>query len=65
MKILCSRKSRRSLWKADCTDLPGSPPIGAGTSKHAAVINLLFVLLSYEGTNTLDTNTLEIEYKEE
>jgi hypothetical protein len=31
-------------WRADCIDLPGSPPIGTGRNKYEAVGSLIFVL---------------------
>lgn len=32
-------------WRADCTDLPGSPPCGDGQTKEMAVACLLYRLL--------------------
>lgn len=31
-------------WRADCTDLCGSPPIGVGKNKYEAIGSLICVL---------------------
>lgn len=36
-------------WRADCTDLPGSPPCGDGQTKEMAVACLFYRLIQ---TNT-------------
>jgi len=35
-------------FQADCTDLPGSPPVGRGLAPEAAVIDLFFALLFHK-----------------
>ena len=36
----------RNGWRADCLDLPGSPPCGDGTTKEMAIACLFFRLLN-------------------
>lgn len=31
-------------WRADCTDLPGCPPVGVGKNKYEAIGSLICVL---------------------
>lgn len=48
-------------YKADCLDLPGSPPIGMGSSEKDAIIDLLQILVRqvYKEVN----GPIELEYK--
>ncbi len=32
-------------YRADCKDLPGSPPVGTGATKELAVVALMWILL--------------------
>lgn len=47
MDILITKDSRGIV--ADCTDMPGSPPIGIGPNKAEAVADLFVRLLHSEG----------------
>lgn len=38
-------RQRDGRFRADCKDLPGSPPVGFGGTKEVAVANLFYVLL--------------------
>jgi len=42
-------KTDKGKFQADCTNLPGSPPLGFGDTEQEAVINLLHILLSRQG----------------
>ena len=64
MKVVVT-KMHKTLYVADCTELMGSPPIGRGEFKQDAIINLLFKLIGYAPTQTLDLTTLDLEYLED
>jgi hypothetical protein len=47
MNISLQQDSRG--WVADFTDLPGSPPVGIGTTKEQAVMHLFRLALIWKG----------------
>lgn len=49
MKIKLEKLSKG--WRADCLDLPGSPPCGDGKTKDMAIAALFYSLIK-EGTWT-------------
>ena len=50
----------RAYYRADCTDLPGSPPVGHGITEAEAVAHLMYrVLFSRAGPFTKWTDHLE------
>lgn len=39
-------EKHNDFWRADCLDLPGSPPVGMGSTRELAICNLLHILLA-------------------
>jgi len=49
-----------NIYKADMTDLPGSPPIGFATTPEEAITSLFFNLLADKQSNW--TNYMHFDY---
>lgn len=49
-----------SVYRADCVELPGSPPIGIGDTDKDAVISLLHTLLVQNSSKNEFQGSLEI-----
>lgn len=64
-------QTKRGWWRADCTDLPGSPPCGDGQTREMAIANLLYRLIGFDtdckstinGTLTIDGEPWRIDYR--
>ena len=61
MKIRIQKNYLKDEYIADCTDLPGAPYIGEGSTEDKAIISLLHRLLA-ERDNKFNTS-IEIEHK--
>lgn len=45
MRVRITRNEKELYqYVADCIDLPGSPPVGRGTTREKATINLMYML---------------------
>ena len=52
MKIKLEKLGEEGCWRADCLDLPGTPPCGDGDTKEMAIACLFFRILR-ESTSML------------
>jgi hypothetical protein len=43
-----------TLWRADCLDLPGSPPCGCGYNKYEAIGSLIIQISKNNDCNPCD-----------
>lgn len=53
----------KHYYRADCLDVPGTPPIGIGNKKHEAMANLFLNLIYSDLTKYIKCDTLEFEYE--
>lgn len=49
-----------NLYYADLLDLPGSPPIGVGPSRHEAIAHLFYQLVTSSWYKSVNIDSLEI-----
>lgn len=59
--------TKQTVYKANCPDLPGAPPIGTGDTPEAAVARLMLKVFTAAGNwnDHIDPGHVEIEYTDD